>query len=232
MILPTMSYAEAAAAADREVGTCRKKILDVLTRFGSHVKRLGLRTAYPYSRTYTVLSRDRTQVFVTCTATRRSDWDNPHMQIFVPFHMQRGLFCASIPTQKGSVILYTDHFFSRYRERILGDGEMGALDVVKTFFERNADIVLSFDVEKFSNAYAKYESDEIPPVAARVAEGNCFGEFLNPKVLLLRTIISDGMLHPGQDAAFGSLEEERKVFASVKHEPLPDRLRKKLRKKP
>lgn len=229
MILPTMSYAEAAAAADREVGTCQRKIIDTLHRFGSHVKRLGPRTAYPYSRTYTVLSRDRTEVFVTCTAYKRSDWDNPHVSIFVPFHMQRGLFCAGIPTRKGSVLVYTDHFFSRYRERILGDGEMRSLDVIKTFFERNTDMVLSFDVQKFSRAYAKYESDAVPPVAARVADGNCFGEFLNPDVLLLRTILSDDMLHPGQDSAFESLEQERKVFSSVKHPHIPHRLRKKLR---
>ena len=214
MILPTMSYPEAAAAAEREIGTCRKKILDCVGRFGSLVKKSSYRTAFPMEKLYTVTSRDRTDIYVNCVARRRSDWDSPSFHVFVPFHMQRGLFSVAL-SQRRNILIFTDHFFTRYRERILRDDSLSALDVVTLFHRRNSDIVISRDTKAYSRSYAKYETGELPAIAARCPDGNCFGEFADRRTIVIRTIISDEMLRDGQDDAFSRLEDRRRLYNTL-----------------
>lgn len=208
MILPTMTLAEAADAVRREAGASKQKVFDILVRFGQAVKRQPLRATFPMSRDYTFTSRYRTTFYVRCTAHRRSDWDKPLFTVWTPFHMRGGLFSALL-TENGSVFVLTAHFFERYRERVLPGSTLGANDLISEFHRRNTNISLSLDYTRFSDNFSKYEKSDTRQFAARVPDGNCFGEQLGPQTFVFRTIITDAMLGDGQYVAFERLEKYR-----------------------
>ena len=113
---------------------------------------------------------------------------------------------------KQAVIIFTPHFFSRYRERILGGEDIHGEELIKRFFKRNQRFAKAEMDERFARAYRKHENDESVSYAARVNEGNVFMKIYSGYIILCKTILSDEMLQDEQEMKDFRLERFKDVF--------------------
>ena len=212
MILPNMSFQEIDKTLRREFISAKSRIDAVANKFGSIVKKTRL---YPCHRVFTIKTKEREKLHLIFIASKRSDWNHPKLCVFTTFYVNNELYAISIDSPKGVAQIYTPHFFERYRERITDNADMGIMDLIKRFLIINKDMVWHPNTEAFSAAYLKYEKENVPQMAARVEEGNCFIEQIDDNLLLLKTILSDEMLKEGQSEAFAKLEDKRKEFIAT-----------------
>ena len=134
------------------------------------------------------------------------------MCYYTTFNKKDGTYAISLDTLNGTAFIYRSHVFFRYRERIVKDDSIETQDLIKRFMVRNKDVAWVLNTESFSAAYKKYERDNVPQMAVRIAEGNGFVERLGENLYLMKTILSDEMLSGNQISAFSDLENMRKSF--------------------
>ena len=222
MILPDMTYTEMAAQylGDFQNLLAKKKVFQA--RFGSLVKRSRSRP-FPMTAQYEHVCHSSRNRYLFCyTAFKRSDWQEPYCNAICIFEGRGGLHAMTTCNGRKTVIIFTPHFFCRYRERILQGEDIHGLDLLKRYFSRNTRYVLKDMDETFALAYRKYEDDESQNYAARVNEGNIFLKNYDDRVLLCKTILSDQMLYDKQSAAFGQLQDELKRLGHVKFQGYKD----------
>ena len=171
---------------------------------------------YPCIHSFTVYSKDKTKLNLIFFADKRSHWNHPRICIYTTFFRNGGLYVISVDNPEiGEARIYTDHFFERYRKRFYNDSDISTPELIKKYLITNQDLMWYRNSEVFSAAYEKYEHDDIPRAAARVAEGNCFVELLGNKLTLFKTFLSDDMLGDTQSHAFEQLEEMRLHYATT-----------------
>lgn len=216
MIHPDMTYDEMAAQYMGDLHDLQAKKQTFQAKFSSYVKRSRSRT-FPMTAQYDYVSHTNQNHYLFCyTAFRRSDWDKPYCNAICVFEGKGGLYGMVTSNFQKTVIIFTPHFFQRYRERILKDDTLDDVAVLKRYFSRNTRFVLKQMDENFARAYKKYEDDESQSWAARVNEGNIFLKTFGNKVMLCKTIISDEMLYENQTAAFGELKTELRNMGHLK----------------
>lgn len=206
-----MSFQEIDSSYRREIQSSIPRIDEAARKFGSMVKKTRL---YPIRHSFTIMTKDKTKLHLLFTASKRSKWDSPRLCIYSTFRYNGGIYAISIDGPEGTSQIYTQHFFERYRERIVKDYDINSEDLIKRFMIKNSDMMWYRNTQAFSTAYQNYERENITQLAARVEEGNCFVERIDKKILLLKTIISDDMLGDYQSEAFAVLEQMRKDYAA------------------
>ncbi len=215
MILPTMTYAEAADAVRRELPMVQAKIDAEIARFRSKVKKTY---RFPLMEDREVRSREKTEFHVVLIAHKRSDWKDLNIIIYAVFH-HAGL-CSACMTRRGDILVFTSHFFDRYRERFCQGEENTTKGFMRMFHVLNHGIATTKDVGDYIREYERYEDKTggVPQFVGRCAEGNCFGSQDAPSTLVFKTIIPDEMLKAEQIEAFKRLERNRaEIYAFLKH---------------
>ena len=105
-----------------------------LRKFGSVVLKSS---RYPIRRHYECKSIEkRNRFWVMLTAIKRGEWNDPVIDYYCVFDRPEGLFCAFLDPKGGNSFVFPPHFFSRYRERVLGGSGMSGPDLIKFFVNR------------------------------------------------------------------------------------------------
>lgn len=189
-------------------------------KFETLVKRSS---RYPVTTQYEYISHtNKNRYFFCYSAFKRSDWKAPHCNVVGVFEGEGGKYAVVSANMKQAVIIFTPHFFARYRERILGGEDIHGDDLIKRFFKRNQRFVKAEMDERFARAYRKYENDESVSYAARVNEGNVFLKIYSGYIVLCKTILSDKMLKNDQVEAFGELKSQYEELKDIRLERFKD----------
>ena len=216
MITSKMSYTEVAEQYRTDFPRLVAKKQFFQAKFGTLVKRSRTRS-WPMTAQYDYVCPQSGNRFLFCyTAFKRSDWENPYCNAVMVFDGKGGKYAAVSANSQKAIIIYTPHFFSRYRERVLKDEDISGEELIKRYVSRNTRFIAKPIDETFAKAYKKYEDDESQTFAAKVNEGNIFLKDYDGKVLVCRTILSDEMLHENQTEAFGTLDTELRRLGHVK----------------
>ena len=199
-----MTYTEVIDTVNNELKLCYPKIEEMGRKFASMVKKTR---NYPLVWKTTFSSRHKTTFHVMWVAGKRNDWDKPKFYIFVPFHRLDGINVAFLSQKREATMIFTRHFFERYKERFLDDEESSTTEIIQEFFLNNRNILARRATRNFVKEFDKYE--EIlkgDPIVVVINDGYCFGEKINGRVMLIRTIIREDMLRPGQKEAFSRMK--------------------------
>jgi len=189
-------------------------------KFETLVKRSS---RYPVTAQYEYISHtNKNRYFFCYSAFKRSDWKATHCNVVGVFEGEGGKYAVVSANMKQAVIIFTPHFFARYRERILGGEDIHGDDLIKRFFKRNQRFVKAEMDERFARAYRKYENDESVSYAARVNEGNVFLKIYSGYIVLCKTILSDKMLKNDQVEAFGELKSQYEELKDIRLERFKD----------
>lgn len=198
-----MTFTEVAQTIFRELNMSKPKIRDIGNHFCSLVKKTR---RYPLIRHETFMSRDKTTFHITFTANKRNDWNNPQCFIFVPFHRNDGINVANPDISTGATIFFTKHFIDRYRERVLGEDDMPPVRVAEQFLHRNPGVVIRPSNNEFIRTFDRYEEiSQGKSIVGSTREGYCFGDKIAHKVIVIRTFITQEMLHEDQSEIFARL---------------------------
>ena len=220
MIVPTMTLEEIARQYMGDFPNFIAKRHSFQPKFETLVKRSS---RYPVTAQYEYISHTNKNRYVFCSsAFKRSDWKAPHCNVVGVFEGEGGKYAVVSANMKQAVIIFTPHFFARYRERILGGEDIHGDDLIKRFFKRNQRFVKAEMDERFARAYRKYENDESVSYAARVNEGNVFLKIYSGYIVLCKTILSDEMLLDEQVEAFGELKAQYEELKDIRLERFKD----------
>lgn len=220
MIVPTMSLEEIARQYMGDFPNFVAKRRSFQPKFETLVKRS---TRYPVTAQYEYTSHiNKNRYFFCYSAFKRSDWKAPHCNVVGVFEGDGGKYAVVSANMKQAVIIYTPHFFSRYRERILGGEDIHGDDLIKRFFRKNQRFTKTEMDERFARAYHKYEDEDSVSYAARVNEGNIFLKIYSGNIILCKTILSDDMLRDEQVEAFGKLKEKYEELKDIRLEGFKD----------
>lgn len=220
MIVPTMTLEEIARQYMGDFPNFIAKRHSFQPKFETLVKRSS---RYPVTAQYEYISHtNKNRYFFCYSAFKRSDWKAPHCNVVGVFEGEGGKYAVVSANMKQAVIIFTPHFFARYRERILGGEDIHGDDLIKRFFKRNQRFVKAEMDERFARAYRKYENDESVSYAARVNEGNVFLKIYSGYIVLCKTILSDKMLKNDQVEAFGELKSQYEELKDIRLERFKD----------
>ena len=220
MIVPTMTLEEIARQYMGDFPNFIAKRHSFQPKFETLVKRSS---RYPVTAQYEYISHtNKNRYFFCYSAFKRSDWKAPHCNVVGVFEGEGGKYAVVSANMKQAVIIFTPHFFARYRERILGGEDIHGDDLIKRFFKRNQRFVKAEMDERFARAYRKYENDESVSYAARVNEGNVFLKIYSGYIVLCKTILSDEMLKNDQVEAFGELKYQYEELKDIRLERFKD----------
>ena len=176
-----------------------------LRKFGSVV----LKTSrYPIRRHYECKSIEkRNRFWVMLTAIKRGEWNDPVIDYYCVFDRPEGLFCAFLDPRGGNSFVFPPHFFSRYRERVLGGSGMSGPDLIKFFVNRIwtwSFMLLSDDRKKGVASMDEVLSKEKIDFMAYHPDGIMFGERTG-SIYLIKTIVTFDMLYSDQEEMMSNL---------------------------
>lgn len=140
MLIDTLSDTEKRNELSKEKSDIKRFMLSVLDR-ADYIRRLKKASKFPYSYFASYKSkRGNRYFFVFISDNKKSGAKNPRVNTYVSMDSKEGKYIISIAKSdigNDFYIIYTPHFFRRYRERFLNDDNMAVNDVVKTFITRN-----------------------------------------------------------------------------------------------
>lgn len=178
-----------------------------LRKFGSVVLK---NSRYPIRRHYECKSIEkRNRFWVMLTAIKRSEWKDPVIDYYCVFDRPEGLFCAVLDPRGGNTFVFPPHFFSRYRERVLGGSNMSGPDLIKYFVNRIwmwSFLFLSEDRQKGIATVDEVLTREKVDFMAYHPDGVMFGE-RTENVYLIKTIVTCDMLFQDQKELLDELFE-------------------------
>lgn len=188
-------------------------------KFSSLVKRSS---RFPVRAQYEYISHtNRNRYIYFYSAEKRGQWDEPHCIVVGIYERPEGKYAVTSTNAGHTFLIYPPHFFVRYRERILKDDTIYGDELIKRYFKVNDRFTKEPLSEEHTKAYRKYESDDESVQAARCAEGNIFLEIQSPRVVLIKTIISDEMLFEDQKEAFSRLADQLEDTKDIKFRVFP-----------
>lgn len=121
MIVPSMTYEEIVKAFRKDIEASENKIDSFVSNFASFTLKRS-RNAFPFSKTYEYVTRQKNLLFITIFATKRSDWKDHQFSIAGEFHTDEGIhgiYLGVLSTgntlMKGAVI-YSYFTFSKDTE--------------------------------------------------------------------------------------------------------------------
>ena len=131
MITRKSTYEDVAAEYLADFPTLAAKKKTFQAKFGTLVKR-SRSARFPMTAQYEYVCPSSGNRYLYCyTAFKRSDWAEPYCNAVCLFEGKRGLHAAVSTNNRQAVIIFTPHFFERYRERILKQ----LLDQVKANYD-------------------------------------------------------------------------------------------------
>ena len=188
-------------------------------KFSSLVKRSS---RFPVRAQYEYISHtNRNRYIYFYSAEKRGQWNEPHCIVVGIYERPEGTYAVTSTNAGHTFMIYPPHFFARYRERILKDDSIYGDELIKRYFKINDRFTKEPLSEEHTKAYRKYESDDESVQAARCAEGNIFLEIQSPRVVLIKTIISDEMLFEDQKEAFSRLADQLEDAKDIKFRVFP-----------
>ena len=188
-------------------------------KFSSLVKRSS---RFPVRAQYEYISHtNRNRYIYFYSAEKRGQWNEPHCIVVGIYERPEGKYAVTSTNAGHTFMIYPPHFFARYRERILKDDSIYGDELIKRYFKINDRFTKEPLSEEHTKAYRKYESDDESVQAARCAEGNIFLEIQSPRVVLIKTIISDEMLFEDQKEAFSRLADQLEDAKDIKFRVFP-----------
>ena len=148
--------------------------------------------------------------WVMLTAIKRGEWNDPVIDYYCVFDRPEGLFCAFLDPKGGNSFnsfVFPPHFFSRYRERVLGGSDMSGPDLIKFFVNRIwrwSFMLLSDDRKKGVASMDEVLSKEKIDFMAYHPDGIMFGERTD-NIYLIKTIVTFDMLYRDQEEMMSDL---------------------------
>ena len=216
MIVPTMSIEEIVLKLEEEEEQAMPKIVEALKKISTRVMKTK---RFPVFYETEVVTRHKTVFSVCMTANKHSDWKRSVVTLYTKFYLENGLnIVALVGKRHGNVLFYTKHFLERYRERILKDMDMPPAKMASELIRRNYDMLWRYSTEDFVKKLEKYQEEcQGDPVVCVINDGYCFGEVLQGRIIVLRTVISEEMLRERQDEAFAHLRSKLQEFRERFH---------------
>ena len=176
-----------------------------LRKFGSVVLKSS---RYPVRRHYECKSIEkRNRFWVMLTAIKRGEWNDPVIDYYCVYDRHEGLYCAVLNPKGGNTFVFPPHFFSRYRERVLGGSDMSGPDLIKFFVNRIwrwTFILLSDDRKKGVATMDEVLSQEKIDFMSYHPDGIMFGERTD-NIYLFKTIVTFDMLYRDQEEIMSDL---------------------------
>lgn len=91
---------------------------------------------------------NRYTIILTPTDKKRGGLINPLLSVYTKLNTDEGEYMLRYDMVWNHVIVFTPHFFSRYRSRFLKNDELSAKEVIDTFAKRNMNVANSKTDEK------------------------------------------------------------------------------------
>ena len=110
------------------------------------------------------------------------------------------------------LIVYTSHFLSRYRERLLNNSDISFDDLVKIFLSNERE---GRELSHVSNELIRKSKPNEESFTLKTPNGCCFGT-RSGSVIIFRTFITDDMLKESQSNTLNNIEEEIKSSRDMK----------------
>ena len=207
MIVDSMTLQEIHRELHEDIRTTVGTLDNRLRKFGSVV----LKTSrFPIRRHYECKSiQKRNRFWVMLTAVKRGEWDDPVIDYYCVFDRPEGLFCSVLDPRGGNTFVFPPHFFSRYRERVLGGSDMSGPDLIRHFVNRIwmwSFLLLSDDRQNGIASVDEVLSKEKIDFMAYHPDGVMFGERCD-NVYLIKTIVTCDMLFRDQKELLDELFE-------------------------
>lgn len=208
MIVPAMTIQEIHKELLEDVKSLNNKMEYCKEDFAKCVLRTR---CYPFAKSYDCVTKERKNFFnVTFTALKRSSRKNPMFAIYGLYVRREGTYAVALTLEMNMISIYPPHFFQRYRERIVKDDSISNRDIIKRYFRNDWGFTASVVNENFEAVYRCFEiedkNDRVSFVAV-TTQGYCFGE-RQGDVNIMKTIISEDMLHENQKPLFNKLRED------------------------
>ena len=207
MIVPTMSDEEIYEEIKKDFFNLDDKIRYSENKFQSALKKA---TRFPFVQTYPYETRERHNRYViTFTARELSDYNHPLVSVHCLFRDKSGEAAAAINWETGTVMMYQNHFFRRYRERVIKDAGVSIQDTIERFFSKEWSLFgvkITQELEDVFHCFEGHYTDDRVDVLVCVEEGYAFG-CKKENLFIMKTIITSEMLSDRQRALFPKLSD-------------------------
>ena len=214
MIVPTMTDEEIYEEIRNDVPNLNDKSRYCEGKFQAAMKKAK---RFPFVQSFSHTTRERQNRFVmTFTARSIYDYNRPLVSLHCLYRDKAGEAAASINWQMGVVTLYTNHFFRRYRERVLKDLNKSIEDTVEVFFAEEWSLFgirITEEIEEVFHCFEGHFSDDKVDVLYCTEKGYAFG-LKKENLFVVKTIITDEMLSEEQRALFLQVREHHKILNS------------------
>ena len=179
-------------------------------RFQSALKKA---TRFPFVQTYPYETRERrNRYIITYTARGPFDYKKPLVSVHCLFREKSGEAAAAINWSFGIVMMYKNHFFRRYRERVIKDASVSIQDTIERFFSKEWSLFgvkITQELEDVFHCFEGHYSDDEVNVLVCTEEGYSF-VCKKENLFVMKTIITDEMLSDRQRALFPQLSESHR----------------------
>lgn len=194
MLLNTMTDNEIFKEVKTDFESYKRKRCYLLADFGKFCKKSRV---FPYTKYYEWKSPNNNILLITFTALKRGDWDSPYEKLHAQIINNNGSCKMVAINQSGerveNLVVYSSHFFSRYRERFFNDNNISATELFRHFINRNGSIYSGND-KKNNKTYVIMQ------------DGIGLGE-VGAFVTYVNTFITYDMLHSSQSEYIAPIHE-------------------------
>lgn len=212
MIVPTMTDEEIYNEIKNDFANLREKIRFCEGKFQATLKKAKY---FPCAQSYPHTTKERKNKFIiTYTARNIGDKNRPLISVHCRFRDKYGEASASINWQLGIVIIYTNHFFVRYRERVLKDISKSMDETIESFFDvewSSFGIRITQELEDVYHCFEGHFSDDKVDVLFFPEKGYAFG-LKKENLFVVKTIITEEMLSEQQRTLFLQLKQKRQKY--------------------
>lgn len=197
MIVDSMTWEEVIKHFDEDKSNYQNKLASFIKSFSSlilHSRTFPLRRMY----LYTTPKTNNSYMFMF-EANKRGEWKNPKYRTILLFNQNEGKYALTyaIPVHQPETIcyiIYSPHFWGRFKERILKDPALKTDDVLERFFIRNSSFQLDEVSEGYSLEFEKHEKEGQTQYVLKINDGLCFGSAVYHNTMMMKTIVSKEML--------------------------------------
>lgn len=211
MIVPSMTEEEIFKEITEDIADLDKQ----RERFTKEFRKLILKAvAFPVMKLYKCKSIKKNSFVLVYSAEKRGQHNNPTVGVFCIYERKEGKYVAAYNLINNKIVIYSPHFFLRYRERILKSPNMAMLDVIDGFLKGNWGLVSLLIDDNLEAAYQCFEghyNNEVVDFVAATAGGFCFGEN-HGNISIVKTIVSKDMLREKQAKLYVELEKETNLY--------------------
>ena len=172
-------------------------------------------THFPFVQSYPYETRERHNRYViTYTAQGFFDYNRPLVSVHCLFRDKSGEAAAAVNWMTGNIMMYQNHFFRRYRERVIKDTSVSIQDTIERFFSKEWSffgVKITQELEDIFHCFEGHYADDRVDVLVCAEEGYAFG-CQKEGLFVIKTIITDEMLSERQRALFPQLSDSHRAL--------------------